>query len=229
MTRSPTISIPSRSACHKAQPPQSGLRPLCLGALLLVAAACQSKPDGTGEPTARELAREQLEQRIEAGLPSSDEVWLVEVLIQRLEIAAALEWIDPQPDDPRKIQADLLSVVEEARRLGVPESTARVVFAAQFAAADLQKRELHDRPGTRQAPRPDVRFEKALRDQLSAVNSQIIATLIRLGRIPTGNSFLRFARDEFDRREIRKPVRNLSLRPFSSPREVRKAQAIPAG
>jgi len=196
---------------------------LALLVIVLISTSCATKPSenaqGNQRPQPTPVPR--------GDLPSSDEVWLVEMLIQRLEISAALFWTDPKPADPAAEQANLQATIEEARRIGLPPSLSRRVFSAQVAAANLQGRELEKelrKDPQRQRP---IFFKTALRNQLGAVDTQIMATLRRLKRVPAEKRFLEFARDSFSEREISKKVTRLALKPFEESRETRKATTRP--
>jgi len=142
---------------------------------------------------------------------SSDEVWLVEMLIQRLEIAAAISAALPAPADPENETGELTAASELASRFGLPQVVATPVFSAQMAAAARQDALLRKSGGY---PPGSAAFLPALMRQREAVDTQIIATLLRLKRVPGGKDFLRHAREAFRMRGIENPVTKIALKPF---------------
>lgn len=155
-------------------------------------------------------------------LPRSDEAWLVEMLIQRLELSTAIALLSATPADPALVQARLVAIVEEAGRAGLPRDAAQTVFAAQMAAASIEARDAKKRQ-----PAIGGAYAAAmlptLEAQREAVDSQIIATLLRLRNLPGGRMFKDYARKEFEQRGIDRRAARAALEPFSGETNTRKA------
>lgn len=142
--------------------------------------------------------------------PSSDEVWLVEMIAQRLEVAMAaahgrVVWSLPEPSSQDDL-ARLAAFAELASRAGLPPGPPRAFYAAQVEAAQLAAEDVR----TALARRKDsgrATLAPASADRLlDALDTQMIATLYRM-RMRTstlGPQLQDFAREKLLERGIPK-------------------------
>jgi hypothetical protein len=182
----------------------SALRIFLLAAACGALAACAANRDAPPEPAPTASAPLPVKHG-----PSSDHVWLVEMLTQRLELSALLAWaaFDGTDRDEELSRARFLALTEQAGRAGLPPAAAAAFFAQQNDAAETWQKILFRRwadPKRRPAaPPPSV---ETLCSQVDAVDLQIIATLLRLGHFPKGKEFRVFAIERFKERGIPRAV-----------------------
>ena len=149
--------------------------------------------------------------------PSSDEVWLVEMMAQRLELAALEAW--SIPDDPATfeqravVQSHALTV--QWKRLGLPDEATSAFFNAQFEAA-AQYRDLLRRMWKNPRKRPSVPPVDPIQidRRRDAIDLQILATFRRMGGIPYGRDLHRFTIKTLIERGFKNPVAKTAAASF---------------
>jgi len=181
------------------------MRALLLSATLAACAACAgtrtgSPPGSIGPAPAPRPTRPG---------PSSDQVWLVEMLTQRLELSAALAWsvFEGTDRDGELARARFLALVEQAARASLPPEPAAAFFGQQNRAAEAWQKLLFRRwADPRRRPAAPAPPGESIRSQMDAVDFQIIATLLRLGNFPQGKELRAFAIKRFKERGIPRTV-----------------------
>jgi hypothetical protein len=149
--------------------------------------------------------------------PSSDEVWLVEMMAQRLEIAALEAWSlpeSPSADDIRN-EAYRHALVVQSSRIGLPAQPAAAFFDAQMeAAADYRDelRELWKNPRNR--PTAPVLPLSTIDSRRDAIDLQILATFRRLGGIPYGRDLHKLTIKTLEERGFKKSIAKIAARTF---------------
>lgn len=174
----------------------------------------EQTPEPKPTPTPTQLPRYPL---------SSDEVWLIEMLIQRLELSAAISSIRRNGTDSETDIGELAATMEQAARFGLARDLSQTVFSAQTAAAAKQSLILGK---TNAYPAAIPNLLPALLLQRDAVDRQIAATLLRMKRLPSGKSFNDVAATTFEKRGIHRQVAEICLRPFPKNIPTKRAHLL---
>ncbi|MCX7868439.1 MAG: hypothetical protein N2322_00665 [Terrimicrobiaceae bacterium] len=183
-------------------------------ALLEAGAVSHSPP----EPKPATPARAAEEVRPPRWLPSSDEVWLLEMIAQRLEIAMAAArgrevWgISP----PAAAAARGALFAELAARAGLAPGPARFFYAAQERAAAEAERVAARAAGRDVRAGKTVLAPAAASALMDAVEAQMVATLLRLGGIPSDDRLVRFGRERLAARGVPSRAARIALSPLSA-------------
>jgi len=192
-------------------------------ALVVVLASCASRRPALLEhrtiepkpPSANPPERVK-EPKTPRWLPASDEVWLLEMIAQRLEISMAAErgrrvWGLPEPSAS---EARAALFAELASRAGLAPVTARAFFAAQQQAAEEAAR-IAERKAAEDVRRgKTVLVPTAAETLLDAVEAQMIATLARLRGIPSDDRLVRYGREKLEERGLPRRAAVMALKPL---------------
>lgn len=174
-------------------------------------------PKAEPDPTPKPLRQTPPQSTPPPG-PSSDEVWLTEMLIQRLELTAALAWTRfslASDQDSLAVQAQKSALREQIARTGLPPDLVGPLMDAQLDAAASYTDFLHKQWATpRKRPRNQPPAESSIQIQIDAVDLQILATLARLRGIPTGRHMVSFTREKLRARGIPRRTADLASAPF---------------
>lgn len=154
-------------------------------------------------------------ESLKTGLPPPDQVWLVEMLAQRLEVGGPLLAAQPLPSGTPETEehraAQLATIMEQAARSGLPPMPVKVFYEAQIDALNAYELILRDQHRQEAPPSAASTSDFAV---LEAIDAQILATLARIGTIPTGREIHRLATRTLRHRGIPKRPVLIAAAPF---------------
>lgn len=155
-------------------------------------------------------------------VPSSDQAWLVELMVQRLELRANGSWrrfnTKHLTTDSAREARNIAELVALGERTGVRGVNVEEFFQAQNAASDTLEAWLF-KEWAAGKELPNVSPELLVRDlqsQLNTINGGIVATLAVVGDTMYSSEYRKWARQRLSERKIRPQAAKIATMPFAA-------------
>ena len=156
-------------------------------------------------------------------LPTSDQIWLVELMSQRLQLAPAVAWTKYQAGspvlDPEREAEVLANVVILGASLGLPQNQSEPFFIAQMEASRAVQTFYFNRwdRGKNLPQAPPVSLAWVIRPQIDVINAGMVTTLVRLAGKANEPGFARYAEKKLRERRFPREAVTAAVRPLRQP------------
>jgi len=148
--------------------------------------------------------------------PSSDQVWMVELMAQRLELSSEVAWakfVSGAPvHDPVRESQILEQMVAVGREMGLSKSEVETFFESQMAASRQVQEDWVSRwnAGRDRPSRQPTDLATSIRPRINIINGSMLVSLSKLGNNMRSPGYQAFAIRKLEERGFNRRVAQMA-------------------